>query len=69
MVVPKIIIVDEDGPEEGADIRASCMVTRKKNLTLLIEGLSLFMPYIEFKIYTKEEYATHTAKKKTDPNI
>jgi hypothetical protein len=68
VMIPFVVIVDESGPEEGADIKPKCIVVRLKNLETLIEGFTLFMPDVEFKIYTKVEYEACKKKKETDPD-
>lgn len=55
-MIPNTIIVDSSGPENGADIKTECLFVRENNLLKLIEGFTMFMPDVEFKIYTKEEY-------------
>jgi hypothetical protein len=37
-MIPKCIIVDETGPENGADIKSKCILVRKENLDTLLEG-------------------------------
>ena len=64
MMVPELIIVDETGPKEGADIKPGCVVVRESNLKQIIEGFSFFMPDTEFKIYTKVEYEAYQEKEK-----
>lgn len=64
MMVPELIIVDETGPKEGADIKPGCVVVRESNLKQIVEGFSFFMPDTEFKIYTKVEYGAYQEKKK-----
>ena len=67
-MIPSVVIVDESGPEEGADIKPRCIIVRKENLEKLVEGFDLFMPDVEFKIYSKDEYETCKKKKETDPD-
>ena len=68
MLVPTTIIIDENGPEDGADIKPSCVVVKKENLDRLMEGFRLFMPGINFQIFTKEEYEASEKKKDLDSN-
>ena len=67
-MIPNIIIVDESGPENGANVHTDCVVVRKDQVDKLKEGFALAFPDIEFKIYTKAEYETFTKKKEAGSN-
>lgn len=72
-MLPNIIVIDQSGPYNGADIHANYMVVRERNKHKVINGLRMFMPDIKFEVMTKKEYIdanpfTETKKEKTNSN-
>ncbi len=68
MIFPNIIVINENAPDDGADIMQNYISVQKKNVNKLVEGLKHFMPNEEFKTYTWEEYEASKKEKKVNPN-
>ena len=54
-MIPKIIIIDEKGPEEGMDIHEKYLLVREENYERVITALTE-LTGIEFLAFTREEY-------------
>lgn len=54
-MIPTVIIVDDSGPEEGADIHHSHVLVREVNYEKVYNGLTTLMGNV-FQSFTKEEY-------------
>ena len=55
-MIPDIIVVDEEGPETGADLRMNFVLVKEKNAEFLIKSFKHFFPDRKFKVMTKKEY-------------
>jgi len=55
-MLPSIIVIDKSGPYTGADIHKNYIVVRPRQKHKVIQGLRMFMPNVDFKIMSKQEY-------------
>lgn len=55
-MLPNIVIVDKSGPYNGADIHKEFIVVRQRQKHKVVQGLRMFMPDVDFRIMSKQEY-------------
>lgn len=55
-MIPDIIVVDKDGPDEGADLKMDHVLVNERNSNFVIKSLKHFFPDRNFKVMSKKEY-------------
>jgi len=56
LMLPNIIVIDEEASEDGAEIYMNHVRVREENKNKLIEGLKMAFPQKKFTVVTKKEY-------------